>query len=474
MEVELWITLMILGKYSFTVRQAVNTFGFGKFQAKLSLFTGLCWMADSMEMTILSILTPALHCVWNIPRYQQALLTMVVFVGMMVSSSFWGYVGEQHGRRKALMVCAFLLICCGLASSLSTSFIWMFCLRGLVGFTVGCVPQSVNLYAEYLPSKQRAKCVVLLDCFWALGACFEVVLALLLMPTHGWNWLLVFSTTPIVAFACICPWLPESAKFYLTKGKTGEAYAILKTVASENNKSMLLGRLVLEDGSNDESGNIRDLLLPHLRNISLRLWLIWATCSFCYYGLVLLSTELLTISRNNDISRNDSSTSMTEECVLLDTRDYMDLLWTTFAEFPGILMTMFVIEKCGHKNTMAIQFGLFSLCCILLTLFWTQRLVLIPLLLIARGVIAGVFQAAYLYTPEVYTSGLRSVGLSTCSVFARLGAVFTPLISQVLLHSSLTAGITVYTVMAVVAAATSVLLPCESHSEEPKKNKSTL
>ncbi|KAI8422246.1 hypothetical protein MSG28_006135 [Choristoneura fumiferana] len=53
---------------TFTVTQAVNALGFGWFQVKLSLCTGLCWMADSMEMTILSILSPALHCEWNISK----------------------------------------------------------------------------------------------------------------------------------------------------------------------------------------------------------------------------------------------------------------------------------------------------------------------------------------------------------------------------------------------------------------------
>lgn len=86
---------------------------------------------------------------------------------------------------------------------------------------------SVTLYAEFLPTKQRAKCVVLLDvsliyrafyvlfyflfmfftfqCFWALGACFEVTLALVVMPTLGWHWLLALSTGPLLAFALICP-----------------------------------------------------------------------------------------------------------------------------------------------------------------------------------------------------------------------------------------------------------------------------
>lgn len=62
---------------TFTVSQAINALGFGKFQVMLSLFTGLCWMADSMEMMILSILSPALQCQWGIDKYKQAFLTTV-------------------------------------------------------------------------------------------------------------------------------------------------------------------------------------------------------------------------------------------------------------------------------------------------------------------------------------------------------------------------------------------------------------
>lgn len=117
----------------------------------------------------------------------------------------------------------------GFLSSLAPSFAWLLLLRGLVGFAIGCVPQSVTLYAEFLPTKQRAKCVVLLDvslshriretnfifydfffytilqCFWALGACFEVALALAVAPTLGWRWLLGLSSAPLFIFACITP-----------------------------------------------------------------------------------------------------------------------------------------------------------------------------------------------------------------------------------------------------------------------------
>ena len=65
---------------TFTVDQAVNATGFGRFQVKLSLITGLSWMADSMEMMILSIISPALKCDWRLPDWKQALITTVCLV----------------------------------------------------------------------------------------------------------------------------------------------------------------------------------------------------------------------------------------------------------------------------------------------------------------------------------------------------------------------------------------------------------
>lgn len=55
------------------------------------------------------------------------------------------------------------------------------------------------------------------------------------------------------------------------------------------------------------------------------------------------------------------------ECRPLVTTDYMDLLWTTLAEFPGIFATISIIEKCGRKKTMAFQFLLYAACVLLLT-----------------------------------------------------------------------------------------------------------
>ena len=190
-------------------------------------------------------MSPALHCDLEISQYHQAVLTTVVFAGMMISSAFWGKVSDQFGRRKALILSSFYLFFYGVLSAFAPTFMWILLLRFLVGFSIGCVPQSVTLFSEFLPSKQRGKCVVLLDCFWALGACLEVFLAAVIMPLGGWRWLLALSSLPALAFVLLATtWLPESARYNTMMGNGEGALQTLSTISSDNGKPMLLGRLI--------------------------------------------------------------------------------------------------------------------------------------------------------------------------------------------------------------------------------------
>ena len=70
---------------------------------------------------------------------------------------------------KCLILCTLFTFYFGALSALAPIFIWLLILRGLVGFGIGGAPQSVVLYAEFLPSKQRARCVILTNLFWSIG-----------------------------------------------------------------------------------------------------------------------------------------------------------------------------------------------------------------------------------------------------------------------------------------------------------------
>jgi len=451
---------------TFTVTQAVNSIGFGRFQIVLSFVVGLCWMADSMEMMILSILPLALHCEWGINQYRQAFLTTIVFIGMMISSAFWGQISDRFGRKQALIISGIFLFFYGFLSTFSPSYPWILCLRFMVGFNIGCVPQSVTLYAEFLPTKQRGKCVVLLDCFWALGACLEVILAMLVMPNLGWRWLLALSSLPSLAFVLCCSWLPESPRYMAASGHSEQALATLSRVAKENGKSMLLGRLTVDDMQVAGRGRLADLLSKDLRRTTVMLWVIWATASFSYYGVVLMSTELFESSGQLCSLDGSVEESCSAQCHPLRTSDYNQLLWTTLAEFPGIMVSLLLIEKLGRKKTLALEFVMFTVTLCLLFNCSTSRSLVTVILFLARALGSGLFQVAYVYTPEVYPTTLRSVGVGSCAGMARFGAMLTPYIAQVLMRQTFQGSVAVYAMCTLVATICCLLLPIETKDKE--------
>ncbi|KAG7305893.1 hypothetical protein JYU34_008444, partial [Plutella xylostella] len=277
----------------------------------------------------------------------------------------------------------------------------------------------------------------------------------------GVHWLLALFTIPLLIFALICPWLPESARFHVASGQPDKALATLEQIARDNGRPMLLGRLVCDDAVGvGRRGRLAHLLIPQLRNTSLLLWVIWMSCAFCYYGLVLMTTELFETTSDGSIE------TCAAECRPLRTTDYMDLLWTTLAEFPGIFATIFIIEKFGRKKTMAFQFVIFAVCICGLIFTTENRTFLTCILFVARGIIAGLFQAAYVYTPEVYPTALRSTAVGACSGVARLGAMITPYVAQVLLKTSISTATAVYASAAIVAAFACLALPIETKGRE--------
>jgi MFS family permease len=193
-----------------------------------------------------------------------------------------------------LILCTLFTFYFGALSALSPVFIWLLVLRGLVGFGIGGAPQSVTLYAEFLPAKQRARCVILTNLFWSIGACLEVLLAIILMPSLGWRWLLGFSSLPLLIFALFCAWLPESARFHLASGQPDLALETLKRISIDNKVPLPDGKLLAV--KNDlKRGQISDLLSREHRNTTLILWFIWFANAFSYYGIVLLTTEMFQI-----------------------------------------------------------------------------------------------------------------------------------------------------------------------------------
>ena len=84
--------------------EVINRIGVGKFQVKLLFIVGIIWIADAMEIMMLAFISPALACDFNLDNRSEALLTIVVFVGMFFGSFAWGIFDDRCGRKDVSVI----------------------------------------------------------------------------------------------------------------------------------------------------------------------------------------------------------------------------------------------------------------------------------------------------------------------------------------------------------------------------------
>eukprot|EP01101_Sappina_pedata_P005667 TRINITY_DN2650_c0_g1_i1.p1 TRINITY_DN2650_c0_g1~~TRINITY_DN2650_c0_g1_i1.p1 ORF type:complete len:118 (-),score=28.34 TRINITY_DN2650_c0_g1_i1:108-461(-) len=86
---------------SMTCEDAIEKVGFGRFQILMLFFAGFCWIGDAIELMLLSFLSRSVRCEWDLTSTQEAMISTVVFIGMLVGAWLWGQISDNYGRRMS-------------------------------------------------------------------------------------------------------------------------------------------------------------------------------------------------------------------------------------------------------------------------------------------------------------------------------------------------------------------------------------
>jgi len=192
-----------------------------------------------------------------------------------------------------------------------------------------------------------------------------------------------------------------------------------------------------------------DLVAPSLRKTTLLLWVIWFVNTFVYYGLVLFAPAFFKAERG-DPDTDDKDNSV-----------YLDILLTSAAELPGLLIAALCVEKLGRRST---QTAMFLGCSISIALMLVNSGGVTSLIfsICARMFITGTFSTVYVYTPEVYPTTIRTTGLGVASSIARIAGIITPFIANVLSKNDLYIPVIIYSGSSLLACIASMFLPFET------------
>ncbi|CAN8068310.1 unnamed protein product [Agarophyton chilense] len=278
----------------YSVDDAVEATGMGRFQYLLIALTGLCWTAESMEMLLLSFIKQPVQCDWGISDARAALITTAVGVGMLAGASFWGLIGDKFGRRAGFILSTAVTFFMGIASSLSPNYVAILLTRGAVGFGIGGVPVSYSLLMEFLPKSQRGSWGMVISIFWSLGAVFEAAVAMLLLPEWGWRWLIAVSSFPLFLVLVLACAIHESPRWLVARGKLDRAAFVLSRVAAYNGRALPNGQLVAAgDATQPAKGGALQLVRSGVRSFTFKVFVMWFVAAFTYYGLIMLQPELI-------------------------------------------------------------------------------------------------------------------------------------------------------------------------------------
>ena len=246
----------------YTVVQAIEKLGFGPFQLVTFLICSLTWFATVAEQMILTVLSPAVKCQWSLSNNEEAMITALTFVGYSLGSIFWGIMADKFGRKKPIFGTILVTLIFGVLSALKLTsndarlpgYPWMLLCRFGVGFGISGAAVASTYYIEFLPLKKRAICTVFVLIGLNFGTIFVAALAIgVLGPNKlGWHWYLGLIAIPLLILLFFIPFVPESARFQVSKGKMKEATQVLSWVAWINFTYLPPGELLISPKSEDD------------------------------------------------------------------------------------------------------------------------------------------------------------------------------------------------------------------------------
>ena len=476
----------------YTVDEAVDRAGFGRFQVMMLGFTGLAWMGDAMEMMLLSFLGPSVRCEWGVNPREEGRLTSVVFVGMMLGAPAWGMLADWRGRRVAFFATTCVTFFAGVMSSFSPSFGFLLFARGLVGFGLGGVPVAYSMFMEFLPSGNRGVWLTVIEVFWTLGSVVEAGLAWAVLPHHSWRVLLLVSTAPLALLMMLMWFIPESPYYTASKGDAAATKAILNKIVAVNGNGASLPPGMLTTTAKTTSGGagseessrrwwrratkpfkgVASLLDPGTRITTLMLWFIFLAIAFMYYGVVLLTTEVHVDQSSSRADGRDGGSRGGDDTIActghgspnLGGKAYGDIFVSSTAELPGLLLAAVFVDRIGRRRTMGGSLLLNFVCTLPLLGYATMPAWLETFsLFAARCSMMSAFTVLYIYAPEVYATSVRATAIGIGNGFARIGGMTCPLFAVEMVEGgNLQAAVGFFAALALITATAAFWLPVET------------
>ena len=341
----------------------------------------------------------------------------------------FGHLSDSSlGRKGSLKVVCSLNAIFGCLTAFSPNYWTYVFLRLLTGFSNGGVGLCAFVLAtEPIGHSKRGMAGMSTFYFFSGGI---AILSGIAYIFQTWRALYIVASIPSLLYIIlVLPFVSESPRWYLVRGRINEATALMSTIASFNGKHLPDGVVLSLDeevsNSNKSTSDLEYNLISYMENKDAQ---VGSIVDVIRYSVTRIRLFLaITINFLTSVVYFGISLNVTN----LETNLYMSVLLNAVAEMPAFAITAVLLDRFGRKpltiGTMWFS-GFFCLMGSLMSNVGVWKVIKMVCGVLGIFGMAGTYNLLYIYTTELFPTVVRNVALGSTMQAARMGAISAPFV----------------------------------------------
>ncbi|CAL8346814.1 unnamed protein product [Merluccius merluccius] len=362
-------------------------------------------------------------------------IAQTVFMsGILAGSFIFGPASEPLGRKMLIQAPTCLLMVFTLVSGLSVNLYMYLAAQFMVGVSIGGYRINASvLGTEWLGITKRSFAPCVNQLLASIGQCAT---AGLMYGARDWRLALYVLSGPVAVVSIYIWFIPESARWLLTKGRHREAKEWILKAAKINKRVVpdnLLESVTIDQAVKREG--IKTLFKsPTLRKYILIMSFAWFSTNLGYFSLSLnVGNFGLNI--------------------------FLVQLMFGLSQMPAQLLCFCMLEVLGRKKSILCTTITGSFVCFVTLAFSQERSVVIAVLAtVGRFLFTCSSSVFMVYGQELFPTSVRQQAVGLCSILVRVAGLLSPLLNLLAVHHW-TIPIIVFSSLTLMGGALTFLLP---------------
>ena len=386
------------------------------------ILCGLIMLMDGYDYGIISVAAPAIMKQWSISSTSFGTVFSAAFVGYLFGALLFGALSDLIGRKKTLILGAFVFSLGTLLVYFSNSVASLIPMRVFTGIGIGgAVPCALTLTSEYSSREGRGKYVSVMYSGFLVGNVLAGIIAGFLLKPNGFGWrplFLIGFIAPVIAIVLLAIFLPESARWLAFRQENPKFHQKLAAITAKIRPDMHFAdnAQFFAEGGVKQKQSYEKLFEGKLAWMTPLIWTYYLISSIAVFFFGSWSPKLL-VSKGFADSTAAFITASSSILIAI-----------------GCLASGFIYDKFGFRRGSLLYvvaaIGVIFMGGLPLAGF-------VALLFVTGFFINTAHMDVTILAPIIYPSSCRNKGAGTAIAVARIGAIIGPSLGGLLLDTRL-------------------------------------